>query len=550
MEPTGSRVTGTGTTWRRPKRFAVIAPAGPALKAPPKPQAPSKNGDAKVKVSPVDRFATAYSGGIAAAARLGVLPPRAARATQRMLDACRYLDVAAVLGAVVGVFVLTNSNHPGAASIAGFLNMRVTVKNLLLLAGFAAVLHASLTMFGMYDERRLEEPMLYAMRLVAACLAGGVPLLLFPIASSTGTVRPISVGYFVTVAVVTLAALRWLVWLAAAPSPAAAIRNVLIVGSGPRAQRLYHELYAHAEDAVQIYGFVDTNPDPIAEEIAERMIGTLDDLEGILMRHVIDDVLITLPIKSCYGKIQNTIALCERLGVRAAYLADVFQSSLGRPSYEQTGRFPVVRMHVVNDDHRMLVKRAMDLIGGTVGLALAAPLMLVIVVAIKLSGPGPVIFSQQRFGLNKRRFAMYKFRTMVNGAEALQADLETRNEASGPVFKIRDDPRITRVGRVLRRMSLDELPQLFNVVRGDMSLVGPRPLPVRDVHKFSESWLMRRFSVPPGVTGLWQISGRSDLAFDRWVMLDLQYIDGWSLGLDLQILAKTVPAVLWGRGAA
>jgi lipopolysaccharide/colanic/teichoic acid biosynthesis glycosyltransferase len=139
---------------------------------------------------------------------------------------------------------------------------------------------------------------------------------------------------------------------------------------------------------------------------------------------------------------------------------------------------------------------------------------------------------------------------MVNGAEALQADLETRNEASGPVFKIRDDPRITRVGRLLRRMSLDELPQLFNVVRGDMSLVGPRPLPVRDVHKFSESWLMRRFSVPPGVTGLWQISGRSDLAFDRWVLLDLQYIDGWSLGLDLQILAKTVPAVLWGRGAA
>jgi exopolysaccharide biosynthesis polyprenyl glycosylphosphotransferase len=349
---------------------------------------------------------------------------------------------------------------------------------------------------------------------------------------------------------VTLAALRWLVWLAAAPSPAAAIRNVLIVGSGPRAQRLYHELYAHAEDAVQIYGFVDTNPDPIAEEIAERMIGTLDDLEGILMRHVIDDVLITLPIKSCYGKIQNTIALCERLGVRAAYLADVFQSSLGRPSYEQTGRFPVVRMHVVTDDHRMLVKRAMDLIGGSVGLIVAAPVMLVVAIAIKMSGPGPVIFSQQRFGLNKRRFAMYKFRTMVIGAEALQADLETRNEATGPVFKIRDDPRVTRVGRLLRRMSLDELPQLFNVVRGDMSLVGPRPLPVRDVHKFSESWLMRRFSVPPGVTGLWQISGRSDLAFDRWVLLDLQYIDGWSLGLDLQILAKTVPAVLWGRGAA
>jgi lipopolysaccharide/colanic/teichoic acid biosynthesis glycosyltransferase len=194
--------------------------------------------------------------------------------------------------------------------------------------------------------------------------------------------------------------------------------------------------------------------------------------------------------------------------------------------------------------------RGIDLVVAAVALLVLTWAMLLIALAVRLTSTGPALFAQTRIGLDGRRFAMYKFRTMVIGAEALQADLETRNEATGPVFKIRDDPRVTRVGRLLRRMSLDELPQLFNVVRGDMSLVGPRPLPVRDVHKFSESWLMRRFSVPPGVTGLWQISGRSDLAFDRWVLLDLQYIDGWSLGLDLQILAKTVPAVLWGRGAA
>lgn len=524
----------------------MIAPAGTSRPPSGNGQAPSKNGDAKSG----SRFVRYNSNGRPVAGRMGVLPPRAPRATQRMLDACRYLDVVVVLAAVGGVFLLANSDHPGAAEWTRFLDQRVSLKNLLLLALFAWVMHLSLNGFGLYKERHLDDPTEYALRLLAACLVGGLPLAAFPLASSTGAVRPVTVGYFVVAAVLSLAAIRWLVWLAAAPPPAAAVRNVLIVGSGPRAERLYRELYVHANDAVSVYGFVDSDHQPETAEIAERMLGRLEDLESILVRNVIDDVLITLPIKSCYVEIQNTIALCERLGVRAAYLADVFQSSLGRPTFEQSGQFPVVRMHVVTDDHRLMVKRAIDLLGGSIGLLLMSPVMIFAACAIRLTSPGPIIFRQERFGLNKRRFSMYKFRTMVIDAEARQAELEERNEATGPVFKIRDDPRVTSVGRWLRRTSLDELPQLFNVVRGDMSLVGPRPLPVRDVHRFSESWLMRRFSVPPGVTGLWQISGRSDLAFDRWVALDLQYIDDWSLGLDLRILAKTVPAVLWGRGAA
>lgn len=475
---------------------------------------------------------------------------RAPRAAQRMLDACRYLDVAVVLAAVVGVFILSNASHPGARGLVAFLDMRVTIKNLLLVGMFAWVMHVSLVAFGLYDERRLATPFQYAARLVAACLIGGIPLAVFPLASSTGAVRPVTVAGFVAVAVIGLAALRWLVWLAAAPPPAAAVRNVLIVGSGPRAVRLYRELDHHIGGPVHVYGFVDTRDDEPVEEIRRRMLGSLEELEDILVRHVIDDVLITLPIKSRYEEIQDTIALCERLGIRAAYLADVFQSSLARPMYENTGRFQVVRMHVVTDDHRLLVKRTIDLLGGGIGLLCAAPLMILIAAGIKLTSPGPIIFRQERFGLNKRRFSMFKFRTMVAGAELLQPDLEERNEATGPVFKIRDDPRVTRLGRLLRRTSLDELPQLFNVMRGDMSLVGPRPLPVRDVHRFSESWLMRRFSVPPGITGLWQVMGRSDVGFDRWVALDLEYIDGWSLALDLRILAMTLPAVIRGRGAA
>jgi lipopolysaccharide/colanic/teichoic acid biosynthesis glycosyltransferase len=161
-----------------------------------------------------------------------------------------------------------------------------------------------------------------------------------------------------------------------------------------------------------------------------------------------------------------------------------------------------------------------------------------------------VLFSQERHGLHKRRFRMYKLRTMYLDAEVRQRELEDQNEASGPVFKIRDDPRITPVGRFLRRTSIDELPQLWNVLRGDMSVVGPRPLPVRDVQRFTEGALMRRFSVRPGVTGLWQVSARSTLNFEDWVRLDMQYIDEWSLALDIRILAMTLPAVVRGSGAA
>jgi lipopolysaccharide/colanic/teichoic acid biosynthesis glycosyltransferase len=183
-------------------------------------------------------------------------------------------------------------------------------------------------------------------------------------------------------------------------------------------------------------------------------------------------------------------------------------------------------------------------------LLLFAPLLIGVAAAIKMTSPGSVLFLQERIGLNKRRFKIYKFRTMVPNAEQLMPSLESKNEVSGPVFKIRKDPRITPIGRYLRRNSIDELPQLFNVLIGDMSLVGPRPLPVRDYEGFNEDWQRRRFSVRPGITCLWQVNGRSGISFDQWMLLDLQYMDEWSLWLDLKILARTVPAVVRGSGAA
>jgi lipopolysaccharide/colanic/teichoic acid biosynthesis glycosyltransferase len=187
--------------------------------------------------------------------------------------------------------------------------------------------------------------------------------------------------------------------------------------------------------------------------------------------------------------------------------------------------------------------------GASTLLILLAPMLLIVGLLIKSDAPGPALFVQERVGLNKRRFRMYKFRTMIANAEKQQAALEKLNEADGPVFKIKQDPRITRVGKVLRKTSLDELPQLFNVLKGDMSLVGPRPLPIRDYQAFDEDWLHRRFSVRPGITCLWQVHGRSATTFGRWMELDMQYIDNWSLWLDLKILAKTLPAVVGGRGA-
>jgi exopolysaccharide biosynthesis polyprenyl glycosylphosphotransferase len=293
-------------------------------------------------------------------------------------------------------------------------------------------------------------------------------------------------------------------------------------------------------------------PDGITSpsEIDELMLGTLDELEALLMHRAVDEVLIALPVKSRYAEIQHVIQTCESVGVRARYLADVFQTVRLDGRFDRPEEGLAVARTVAPEDYRKVVKRTIDVLGAGLGLIVLSPILIATAVAVRLSSEGPIIFTQDRYGFSRRRFRMYKFRTMVEGAEAQQAQLEELNEASGPVFKIRSDPRVTRVGHLLRKYSLDELPQLLNVLRGEMSLVGPRPLPIRDVHRFTEGALMRRFSIRPGLTCLWQISGRNNVSFDQWISLDLQYIDQWSLLLDCKILLRTIPVVLKGTGAA
>jgi exopolysaccharide biosynthesis polyprenyl glycosylphosphotransferase len=326
-------------------------------------------------------------------------------------------------------------------------------------------------------------------------------------------------------------------------------RQILIVGSGARAIKLYRQLTGPSDADYQVLGFVD-NPGPMASpEIQNKFLGNLAQLEELLIANVVDEVLITLPVKSCYAQIERAIQICEHTGVESKYLSEIFEPSLGKTGYERMEGFAVTSLKPVVHDARYVFKRAIDIVGASIGLISLAPLFVLIAFAIRISSGTPVFFSQERYGRNKRRFRMYKFRTMVSNAEMLQPDLEHKNELLGPAFKIKDDPRITRLGRLLRRTSLDELPQLLNVLRGEMSLVGPRPLPLRDVSLFEEAWLMRRFCVAPGLTGLWQVNGRSHTSFDQWVAHDLQYIDTWSLTLDMKILLRTVPAVLKGVGA-
>jgi exopolysaccharide biosynthesis polyprenyl glycosylphosphotransferase len=274
------------------------------------------------------------------------------------------------------------------------------------------------------------------------------------------------------------------------------------------------------------------------------------ELESVIAQEPVDEVFITLP-REKYGHLLDTIVrLCEEQGIIVRVQTEPFDLRIARWQVDELGGIPIVTIRSgPPDGWQLLAKRLMDICGSAVLLIALAPLLAVVALLIKLDSPGPVLFTQQRVGLNKRRFTLFKFRTMAAGADQHQALLEGLNEAEGPVFKIKDDPRITRIGRILRRYSIDELPQLLNVFKGEMSLVGPRPLPVRDVERIDARWHKRRLSVKPGVTCLWQVNGRSDVSFDFWVRMDLEYIDKWSLGLDLKILMKTIPAVLRGSGA-
>jgi exopolysaccharide biosynthesis polyprenyl glycosylphosphotransferase len=449
------------------------------------------------------------------------------------------------LTALVGAFLVTNVGRMP-QGFGDFLALRLTVKNLLLLLAFAAVWRVICMMVGLYRWNLVRRRRQEAARVLLASALGGAVALVFAAISVTGAFQVITVlSWMVGTAAAMLLARRFLHGLTDVDADTR--RNVLIMGTGPRALLLGHELTEGSGN--RIVGYLDAKSASASSELGDLYLGDLQDLERVVLQHAVDEVYVALPMRSHYAEIETALRVCERTGVRAKWLADIFDSARGRRRYEVSERFSVISITGEAEHHHLLLKRLVDVIGAAVGLVVLFPILTCAALAIKLSSRGPLLFAQDRLGLYRRRFRMYKLRTMVQNAERLQDTLEHLNEASGPVFKIKHDPRVTAVGRLLRRTSIDEIPQLVNVLRGEMSLVGPRPLPLRDVGRFTEAALVRRFSVRPGLTGLWQINGRSELSFERWMELDMQYIDQWSLGLDLKIMAKTIPAVLRATGA-
>jgi exopolysaccharide biosynthesis polyprenyl glycosylphosphotransferase len=327
------------------------------------------------------------------------------------------------------------------------------------------------------------------------------------------------------------------------------LRFVLIVGTNQKAYEFAKMIDTKKELGYSVIGFIDKNIH--LQNGRFKLLGTLDDFSSIMKDHVIDEVVITLPVKSYYEEIKKVVEKAEEQGILIRYLSQIFDTHFARTRSENIDDFTVLTMSSgPQEGWQSITKRIIDLTVSVTLLFVAFPLLVLVSVIIKLTAPGPVFFSQDRIGFNKRRFRLIKFRTMVSDAEELQATLEKVNEMDGPVFKIKNDPRVTKFGRWLRKTSIDELPQLLNVLKGDMSLVGPRPLPVRDYSAFNVDWQRRRFSVLPGITCTWQVNGRNTISFEDWMKMDMEYIDNWKLSEDLKILFRTIPAVIKGKGAA
>jgi exopolysaccharide biosynthesis polyprenyl glycosylphosphotransferase len=422
-------------------------------------------------------------------------------------------------------------------------------------APFAAVLSVLLPITfkldGVYDVRRGESWFDQISKIVNATATGTIVLL-----ALTFGFRPLVYSRLLfleaAVLIVLLTGLsRWVKGYVEARlrRRGIGVDRVLIVGAGEVGRTVIRTIVARPELGYQIVGLVDDDPDKGHTSIGRvKGLGGLDTLADILDSESYDQVIITLPWTQ-HRKIMSIVQECQRKLIRVRIVPDLFQMSLSQVDVDDLGGIPLIGVHktVIGRWQRVL-KRALDVAIVTVGGVLLAPLMGLIALAIRLDSAGSAVFRQLRVGKGGQQFWCYKFRSMHEGAENEREHLEAYNEAEGAVFKIRDDPRRTRIGRWLRRFSMDELPQIYNVLRGEMSVVGPRPPLPSEVAQY-EAWQMQRLQVAPGMTGLWQVSGRSNLTFDEQCLLDIYYIENWSALLDIKILLRTVPKVFTGEGA-
>ncbi len=470
------------------------------------------------------------------------------------INILKLLDLSiAVLSLGISTILVVHSQDQ--IPLASFLSMRIKVSNFIIILCTLLIYHLIFAMCGLYESRRLSRKRAeIADVLKAAALTCAVLVVI----AELFTVRMFTVQFLLIFAIVNTAsmcAFRLGVRLTLERIRARGrnLRHVLVFGTNQRAVEFAKKLSNRPELGYHLLGFVDDDW-PGMDEFRKSGFSLVSDylnLADFFRRNVVDELVIYLPFASFYRYWSELAPLCAHNGIALRLNSDVFGLGKARWLSEDYGNgHYIATVTGAGEGWPLAIKRILDVFVSAVLLLILSPILIAAAIAIKASSPGPILFLQERVGLNKRRFKIFKFRTMVPNAEKIMKRLEGMNEVSGPVFKIKNDPRITPIGGFLRRSSIDELPQLLNVLTGDMSLVGPRPLPVRDYEGFNEDWQRRRFSVRPGITCLWQVNGRSGISFDQWMLLDLKYMDEWSLWLDLKILVKTVPAVLRGVGAA
>ncbi len=405
---------------------------------------------------------------------------------------------------------------------------------------------ASLTkVYGSYRRRPLTTEVL---RLGKALLAVAVGVAALGYAEK-GAVSRLLVGTYFAVAFAGLAGHRVAIRFLARSARRRGYntRRYAVAGHGLLAREIVRTMSAHPEWGYEFAGFLVDGAPPEALD-RKKILGPIGALSRLLKTAVLDEVIFVVPHERL-SAIEAAVLECEEQGISARVCMDLFATRISSLAVEDLDGIPLLALSTVpQDPFALATKRALDVLLSGLALVVLAPLFLVVAIAIRLDSPGPVFFRQRRVGMNGREFTLLKFRSMYQDAHARLEALRARNEVSGPVFKMKDDPRVTRVGRLIRRTSVDELPQFWNVLRGEMSVVGPRPPIPAEVQQYERRHL-RRLSVKPGITCTWQVSGRSAIGFDRWMELDLSYIDNWSLWHDVKILARTIPAVLTGRGA-
>ena len=470
-----------------------------------------------------------------------------------LVSGMRSLDLLAMVLCFAGAAIAV-SPELQYVGIAEFAQLRLQAGNVVFFMGFMLIWATILQSFSVYADPELVLFRRTIFAFAKGVTAGTAALAILGMIIDISFVDTLFIIVFWFTTLVSGIAIRALFTFVLSNRRQRARNHLeyVIVGINPRSVRLAESLAQDRRQSRKFLGFVDASGDSHPVESQRHSQKYLTDLENLpeYMRHTpIDEVIVCLPLKSYYDETMKIVTCCEEQGVNVKVLADIFQTRMTHSRIEHLGNQSVIS--VASHDIRgfpALAKRAVDIaVSGTLLITLS-PLLLATALAVLVTSPGPALFSQKRVGLNKKMFNVLKFRTMVADAEVRQAALESMNEAQGPAFKIQKDPRITSIGSFLRKSSIDELPQLINVLKGDMSLVGPRPLPMRDYAGFEEDWHRRRLSVRPGITGLWQVKDRNHASFDKWMKLDMMYIDQWSLWLDIKIILMTIPAVLRGSG--